>query len=223
MLHFGFQELSRECLEEADCQCVGDAQQYHIPGWLKDNWERVNPKSYYHPSKWHSMTNSELVTCWHGLVEDYTRLLLTVETDIFPAISGPPKNIQQIRECRYLAGLWETSLLEDMLWFLDPWVEAGGLGVGSAWPDRPRTRRAPTWSWASVNGPTKYVVTETPLEPLCEILEVVFSPVGNRHNRGAVRGSHSVARVTDPVKSAVQGLESWGNAAALKCLTDQIP
>lgn len=41
---------------------------------------------------------------------------------------------------RFLAGLWEKTLLLDLLWMVWPSPKC----------DRPSTARAPTWSWASV-------------------------------------------------------------------------
>lgn len=81
-------------------------------------------------------------TRWRQLVVQYSRLQLSKERDIFPAIQGLAKYFHGEMQCAYYAGLWESSLIEDLLWAttsnLDP---------------RPRAKpwRAPTWSWASTS------------------------------------------------------------------------
>lgn len=46
---------------------------------------------------------------------------------------------------RYLAGLWQDSLVNDLLWRVIEPLQGRG-------EDRPRDHQPPTWSWASVNG-----------------------------------------------------------------------
>lgn len=48
----------------------------------------------------------------------------------------------------YLAGLWRSTLLSDLLWRADP-VDSTVIP--------PPKYRAPSWSWASVNCPVKYL------------------------------------------------------------------
>lgn len=92
-----------------------------------------------------AVTSSQGDFCnrWWDVVEEYSSLNLTYKTDIFPALGGIVKQIQEYRHSRYLAGLWEDSLIGDLLW--------------KAWygseqpPGRPLDPRAPTWSWGSVD------------------------------------------------------------------------
>ncbi|KAI0453404.1 hypothetical protein F5B21DRAFT_479225 [Xylaria acuta] len=56
------------------------------------------------------------------------------------AIAGVARMFGKVRKSRYLAGLWEHTLIEDLLWYR----------AGDPKP-RPQDFRAPTWSWASVN------------------------------------------------------------------------
>jgi hypothetical protein len=59
---------------------------------------------------------------------------------------------REAKACRtgsYLAGLWEDSLVEDLLWRVDH------LAPGRS-ERRPALYRAPTWSWASVNAGVSY-------------------------------------------------------------------
>jgi hypothetical protein len=81
------------------------------------------------------------VDYWRSIVRDYTRRFLTVPNDKLPAISGVADLYSQFFNSRYLAGLWESSLLEELMWCS---VRAD--------ISRPVARRAPSWSWASVDG-----------------------------------------------------------------------
>jgi hypothetical protein len=82
---------------------------------------------------------------WHSLLEDYSRLKLTYESDIFPALSGAAKRMARHRNTPYLAGLWRDSIVEDLLWRSD-------YGLRDILPEW----RAPSWSWASVGCPIIY-------------------------------------------------------------------
>jgi len=77
---------------------------------------------------------------WFEMVGDYSARQLTVPTDKAIAIAGVASIIQQNTALTYAAGLWKELLLFNLLWFPE----------GNPAP-RP-TRRAPTWSWISVDG-----------------------------------------------------------------------
>ena len=54
---------------------------------------------------------------WHQYVEQYTRRTLSVESDVFPVLQGIARALLSQRSCGYYAGLWENTLLEDLLWY----------------------------------------------------------------------------------------------------------
>lgn len=63
---------------------------------------------------------------WNRVVEDYSKRSMTKEQDKLIAISGLAKDIQPNvhrtqgdGDSRYLAGLWERFLLEQLLWRVD--------------------------------------------------------------------------------------------------------
>ncbi|KAJ4009465.1 hypothetical protein NW766_008582 [Fusarium irregulare] len=59
-----------------------------------------------------------------------------------PALAGLATRMGTMRHGdRYLAGLWEKTLLFDLLWF----VESNPV------PGKPKNPRFPSWNWASVN------------------------------------------------------------------------
>jgi hypothetical protein len=81
---------------------------------------------------------------WNDLVQKYSRCDLTYPSDKLLAMAGIAKLFQGATNDRYVAGLWSSHVLTMMDWRVyDP---------------RPRQSseyRAPSWSWASVDGPIR--------------------------------------------------------------------
>ncbi|KAH7120466.1 heterokaryon incompatibility protein-domain-containing protein [Dactylonectria macrodidyma] len=82
-----------------------------------------------------------------GLTQ-YTKLGLTKPHDNLPALSGCAKDIGRLTGDRYLAGIWERSFTEGMLWTVEPPVKQPRQDLGD--PKHPKAMRAPSWSWTSV-------------------------------------------------------------------------
>lgn len=86
--------------------------------------------------------------CWRAAVEDYSRCALTMETDKLVAISGIAKIFQARLRDDYLAGLWRRVLVTDLLWK----TSLRDNESHGRRPRRPKEYRAPSWSWAPVDG-----------------------------------------------------------------------
>jgi hypothetical protein len=84
---------------------------------------------------------------WRDVVHAYTELNLSHAKDTLPALSGIAKKFIGLRpEDIYLAGLWESSFVQDLLCY------AGSYGISKkSLRSRPEKWRAPTWSWASID------------------------------------------------------------------------
>lgn len=87
-----------------------------------------------------------LWAAWKTVVETYSDRLLTSPADKLPAIAGLAQRFESISGDRYLAGVWESRLIHDLMWTASPPVRAR-----SRRPWRRVTGRAPTWSWASLD------------------------------------------------------------------------
>jgi hypothetical protein len=94
---------------------------------------------------------------WQSMLWDYGPRDLTEPSDKFPAISGIARLLAERLDDEYIAGLWRKSLLEHLLW--------QGLGVR-----RVPKYRAPSWSWASVDG-TPALGIYGKWEPMAEIID----------------------------------------------------
>jgi hypothetical protein len=85
---------------------------------------------------------------WYALVDDYSRRSFTEESDRLPALSGLAREVQRQKRWRYLAGMWEQDLNVALRWQLNRHQMKTH--------HRPKTFRAPSWSWASIEGHLKH-------------------------------------------------------------------
>lgn len=83
---------------------------------------------------------------WYSMVENFSGRAITVETDRLPALSGLASVLAIHTAHDYAAGLWTVHLHWGLLW-----------RKADTWLATPKTYRAPTWSWASVNGRVKFI------------------------------------------------------------------
>ncbi|RDL41417.1 uncharacterized protein BP5553_01396 [Venustampulla echinocandica] len=116
---------------------------------------------------------------WQTLCGHYSRRQLTYSKDKLPAISGMANKIAKKVQSDYLAGLWRDHLMHDLFW----------LTVGMA--KKPEKYRAPSWSWASLDGrvkwPTWRFCVRQECELYCEISDAQTTVEGLDHF-GAVAG-----------------------------------
>ena len=126
-LHFGALQLFWECRENNACETFPISLPEHFP--VEQGWVYVND------------AGSELYELWRSIMISYSQGRLTHDSDKLVAISGVARNIAQQFRGEYVAGMWRENLIEQLLWF-----------VSGAPEPRPSGYRAPSWSWASVNG-----------------------------------------------------------------------
>ncbi|CAH0051918.1 unnamed protein product [Clonostachys solani] len=88
--------------------------------------------------------HDQRAVAWWRVLSDFTRRGLSFPTDKLPAISAIASELAASSEPRddYLAGLWRRDLPLHLLWRADFPRRA-----------RPRSYRAPSWSWAAVESP----------------------------------------------------------------------
>ncbi|RSL59013.1 hypothetical protein CEP54_007520 [Fusarium duplospermum] len=91
---------------------------------------------------------------WYNeIVHPYSRRELTRHSDRLPAFSGVVKRFhEKIPHDNYLAGLWEQDITRGLLWTTK--TSESGVPGGRLPEDG---YRAPSWSWASVEGPMSFL------------------------------------------------------------------
>ncbi|EIW58192.1 HET-domain-containing protein, partial [Trametes versicolor FP-101664 SS1] len=91
----------------------------------------------------------DMRTAWMKVVEDYSGRTVGVESDKLVACAAVAEQFRRALDSAYLAGLWSSDMfLVDLLWET---VKDSPNGA-TRQHTRPRTYRAPSWSWAAVDG-----------------------------------------------------------------------
>jgi hypothetical protein len=144
VLHFGPEELVWECPTELSCECGEAAKEEKSRKGTHADALRSDSLVHGFRPREASETTSKY---WRDLVVNYSRLKFTFEKDRLVALNGIHTLFKEKRGDTYLAGLWSSSLVRDMLWNVY-WTEP-----------KAKTRRGtfPSWSWASVNSHIEYV------------------------------------------------------------------
>lgn len=149
-----------------------------------------------------SMSGGEFQKLWYSVVAEYSSRELTRPRDKLVAIGAVASDLSiAVGQNIYLAGLWANTLIHDLLWSTHPHLD----------PCRPEERRAPSWSWASVDHPVRFDRLPRPdLPPIVDIdvegkliratREEQFDPVP----QGKLRLNCPLVQMTDWASNAVK-------------------
>ncbi|KAL9088462.1 MAG: hypothetical protein Q9165_006186 [Trypethelium subeluteriae] len=163
VLHFGRKQLFWECREKNACEIHPDT----VYCYKDSNKDGVTtgrtPDTPRRPHLWKQLLDApdrraitddinneeyeQLFLDWNAIMHTYTKCNLTMPSDKLVAISGLANDMKRALSTlrpgymhRYLAGLWEEKLIDQLVWnVLRP-------------AKRTKEYRAPSWSWASVDG-----------------------------------------------------------------------
>jgi hypothetical protein len=106
---------------------------------------------------------------WLFLVENYSRRQLTISFDKLSALAGVARVAAEHTKDRYFAGVWASHIYEDLMWRVythEERFDADEHGIRGKRPVRgrrlghavrPAEYRAPSWSWASIDAPVKFI------------------------------------------------------------------
>ncbi|KAI0823231.1 heterokaryon incompatibility protein-domain-containing protein [Trametes gibbosa] len=168
-LLFTSQTLQFRC--HTATQNVGGSFYHAAPPTPIVRGERRLPDALFLPAPppvgWHG-SSARLVVyeAWLRVVQDYTRCALSYPADKLPACGALAAEFQRVLRAEYVAGLWRDSLVNDLLWQAQISRDAEGS---------PRVRqavgyRAPSWSWAAVEGEVTMRLPGVGQDPLCEVV-----------------------------------------------------
>jgi hypothetical protein len=138
VLHFTHEELVWECMEKTTCEC-GCIRSLWSPGHVPFDKDLL-----YEPLL-RRASRQDIKDRWHRLVQEYSRLQLTLSRDKLPAISGAARRFSSYIKGDYLAGLWRDGLVADLLW------ERKAPSLGTQHYDG-----IPSWSWLSIDAQVTY-------------------------------------------------------------------
>jgi hypothetical protein len=113
-------------------------------------WEGFDKDRLGH--SWSAQLDNMTHLAWHSLVEEYMGRDITRPSDRLPAMDAVMKRIEKSTGWSPFWGLWADSLVESLSWQAK---ESGQWGKHECRMNP--GHYAPTWSWASVDGPISYV------------------------------------------------------------------
>ncbi|GAW11406.1 hypothetical protein ANO14919_007500 [Xylariales sp. No.14919] len=130
MVHFCRNKIffeCRGCLQSEESEPVQESDIINSTLWPR------NPSTSY----------NELHQHWQLFIGEYTSRNLTISTDRLPAIRSVAEEMASVTGKKYIqfAGMWESNLRHELLWHVS-WGRAR----------HPDVWRAPSWSWAAVDG-----------------------------------------------------------------------
>ncbi|CAI4214482.1 unnamed protein product [Parascedosporium putredinis] len=159
VLFFTGQELAWECIQRMGCQCRGHSESIAPSNNGENGGNATSSISVFKRLAAMGLTSAihdraTATRAWSSIVRDYTALYLTFEKDVFPALSGIARQMSHLTGSRYVAGLWEDSLLSGLCWHVDG---RSSRPSEMLLEPRPSVWRAPTWSWAAIKSPVVFV------------------------------------------------------------------
>lgn len=101
-----------------------------------------------------------LRNAWFRTVTQFSARQMSLESDRLPAMSGIASEFEKLVGGRYLAGLWESDILEGLAWSQRHSARANNE---QSWEELNEVKEpvreagpAPSWSWASVVGEVRF-------------------------------------------------------------------
>lgn len=141
-IYFTRSQVMWECLEEHKCEGLPLGIPLHESS--KSIKRLLSPQRNDDETKVEGLMPFDALDLWIDIVATYSKCEFSVKEDKLYALGGIAKLFQEVTGDTYLAGLWRSRLLHQLDWYtLMPQSR-----VMSKY-------RAPSWSWASVDGPVQ--------------------------------------------------------------------
>ncbi|KAK1659931.1 heterokaryon incompatibility protein-domain-containing protein [Colletotrichum godetiae] len=141
-IYFTKSQVMWECLEEHRCEGFPRGVPLHKSS--KSIKRLLSSQEKDDKLKTNGLMSFDALDLWIDIVTTYSQCQSTVIEDKLYALGGIAKLFRQVTGDTYLAGLWRSRLLYQLDWY--------------AWMPKSRITskyRAPSWSWASIDGPVQ--------------------------------------------------------------------
>ena len=153
---------------------------------------------------------------WYEMLSRYQERLMFDPFDLFAALSGIAQIVQRVLECRYLAGLWEDDMIKGLLWRSALLLSGPKshtllrrpkrtIFVDGKVVDSKEVVRAPSWSWAAVEGPVQHLSSERRELMYRNVAEFKCWPVGEVKNRWSQDDSNPYMTSITSCELQIQG------------------
>ncbi|KAF9872789.1 putative heterokaryon incompatibility protein [Colletotrichum karsti] len=186
VLHFGRDQLFWECREHAAAECYPEALPRQLCNGVDAKFKRLHPISIdtgSAPQGGETDDSLFYYKVWNSIIQAYSDTRLTKSPDKLIALSGIAKHMAVRINDKYLVGMWRRYLASSLLWEVDSENQIDGSPSA-----RPQQYRAPSFSWASVDG---RIVPAAPSESnlLIKVVEVHIDYV-SEDEMGLVKGGY---------------------------------
>ncbi|KAK4496483.1 hypothetical protein PRZ48_012463 [Zasmidium cellare] len=166
VLRFGKNQVTWECA----CTRAAEAFPNGVPSGLRDVSSGIAANFIQHLQKVQDELREDgrrdIYQTWDRLVDAYSQCSLTKPGDKLVALAGIAKVFSSFAKTRYVAGLWREDLENGLLW---------SVNFSQHEVDHPSRRskvyRAPSWTWASVDG-SVWSMSFMPERETWEVLDV---------------------------------------------------
>jgi hypothetical protein len=171
IVHFEKNELFWECLEGSarEGSVEGEPEACNEGGWTNETFKRCldfAKNTVLGLSDRNAPRNEPCMMQWYHILCQYSGLSLTYRSDVFLAIAGIAQIFRDTTGFTYKAGLWKEHVHSGLLWHAE----------GSLMPVRSTTTasNAPSWSWASLDGPVNMIFSRASRNLTTELTATVL-------------------------------------------------
>ena len=206
VLHFGRNQLAWECreldaMELFPCghphKTYGTLLKQDVGSIMAESDREVSPER-----------NRRAFSLWREMVTIYSGCSLTKPEDKLIALSGIAEHLRHVTCDEYMAGMWRRTMAFDLPWWRDTELR----------DSLPRSRveyRAPSWSWASVEGTITFPQMSGGFyEPLINVVEANLAYLNDQDVTGGLVGGSIKIRCR-PHTLFLGELEEDGSFSAL--------
>jgi hypothetical protein len=182
MIHYTKDQLVWECRS-------AQLSESRKGDWTTDHKTAENKLELHHPRI--KTRCDEPVVGWQALVNAYTALQFTNNSDLIPVLAGiVEREMSRRKHDLYIAGMWKDSLVNDL-----GFTNYDGLR---------RDNNAPTWSWASLERQVFFLQVKR--LPTTKITGLNFTRIGHI-NVGRV--IHASIKLQGPILSTTTKMRIW--------------
>ncbi|KAL7622708.1 hypothetical protein AAE478_006386 [Parahypoxylon ruwenzoriense] len=163
ILHFGKEQMFWECYSDFKCEdglnSTGGSSGHVMAEFMAIRKHIGISAAQGAELEWRA---------WYRLLEEYTTRMFTVSSDRLPALAGAAVLFKSTKPATtYVAGLWKEDIARGLLWCAHYDHVPGRKVWGISSSDRiveltvPHERRAPSWSWAALDGQVDFWALRT--------------------------------------------------------------
>ena len=180
VLHFGRRQLAWECRELNAMELFpGGLPHRTYSTLLKQNIGSTLAESDWEVSP---ERNRRAFSLWREMVKIYSGCSLTKPEDKLIALSGVAERLRRATCDEYMAGMWRRTMAFDLPWWRD-------TELRDSFPRRLVRYRAPSWSWASVEGAIEFPQMSGGFhEPLIDVMEANLALLNDQDVAGGLVG-----------------------------------